>query len=406
MKTTASILFGLALVCALAASTTGCATRSGGLSPATINSGLASSNRVGVAIANGQMVSSIMDKDSVLGAYADVAKAAISNGQEVALIGLSHGADKKPNVETTSKTEETLQDVLAQGIKAAKSGGSEAELAKAGIGIVKGLAKLSSGDDAAPAADNSSANVFALFAGTGANAAGVGAMAEGRMTRVEAIKAARASSVTTTTDTRTETVSADGLATIRELAKLQAEIDKAKLSTGGAASPAPSRPGLTPAGEGSGGVTPPPVAPDSSGSGAVEPSDRPAYDTLTKKNYLYKTRLAKTNPVTRHDSAFLIPKDRPAVKGLYIPGQKVEESYFSKSEDRWILRLSGALPNTPASAVATYADGNSETFHIDSLAGRTDKPAGPYKPDVKPTTPAPVTPDTGAGTPPGESPAP
>lgn len=107
--------------------------------------------------------------------------------------------------------------------------------------------------------------------------------------------------------------------------------------------------------------------------------------------------------MTRHDSSFLIPKDRPAVKSLYIPGQKVAENYFSESEDRWIVRLSGALPDTPSAAVATYADGNSETFAIASLAGRTDKPAGPYKPAVKPEAPKVEEPsDAGDAAAPGE----
>ncbi len=135
-----------------------------------------------------------------------------------------------------------------------------------------------------------------------------------------------------------------------------------------------------------------------------KPVSTTAYDKLSKKNYLYKTRLAGNNPVTRHDSAFLIPKDRPEPVKLYIPGQQVVENYFSTSEDRWILRLKGALPNTPASAVATYKDGNSETFPIASLAGRTDKPAGPYKPAVKPVDPVePVTPTPEEPTGPGET---
>lgn len=128
--------------------------------------------------------------------------------------------------------------------------------------------------------------------------------------------------------------------------------------------------------------------PDSNDTPAADkPAGTTAYDQLKKKNYLYKTRLAANNPVTRHDSAFLIPKDRPKPVKLYIPGQTVAENYFSTSEDRWLLRLKGALPNTPASAVVTYEDGNSETFAIASLAGRTDKPAGAYKAAVKPSKP-------------------
>mgnify|MGYP000208054641 FL=1 len=63
----------------------------------------------------------------------------------------------------------------------------------------------------------------------------------------------------------------------------------------------------------------------------------------------------------------------------------------------WIIRLAGALPDTPADIVATYADGQSETFRVDSLAGRTDRPAGPYRGTISvsaatadPVTPAPV----------------
>ncbi len=378
MKKTAFLLFAAALACAMAAALTGCATkRGGGLSPASQTAGLSMTNRVGVSIGNGQQVSGMMDKGSVLDSYAAVASAAIASKQEVAIIALNHGADKQPNVKDDKQTEKVLQDVLASGIAAAKSGGSEAELAKAGIEIVKGLAKLGK-PEAEPTADNSSATVFALFAGQGANSAGVGAMAEGRMTRVEAIRAARSSVETVIRDSYKETVTADGLKTMTALAKMQAEIEKAKATNSPAAVVGGSqKPGSKPED-----ATPAAVPPGESGAG--EPSDRPAYDTLAKKNYLYKTRLAKTNPVTRHDSAFLIPKDRPAVKSLYIPGQKVAENYFSESEDRWIIRLSGALPDTPSAAVATYADGNSETFHIDSLAGRTDKPAGPYKPAAKP----------------------
>lgn len=122
--------------------------------------------------------------------------------------------------------------------------------------------------------------------------------------------------------------------------------------------------------------------------------DRPSYDSLgDKKNYVYKTRLAANRPVTRHDTAFLIPLDRPKPTSLYIPGQKVVEFYESKSERRWLFRLKGEMPNTPASAVVTYEDGNTETFPIASLAGRTDKPAGPYPYSKKPADPAPVTPD-------------
>lgn len=120
---------------------------------------------------------------------------------------------------------------------------------------------------------------------------------------------------------------------------------------------------------------PEPAAEDTS----VTPAARTAYDQLTKKNFLYKTRLATRNPVTRHDSAVLIPKDRPKVVDLKVPGQVIRENYFSTSEDRWIIRLAGALPDTPADIVATYVDGQSETFRVDSLAGRTDRPAGPYR---------------------------
>lgn len=375
----------------------GCRTSQRGFSPPSITATLSATNHVGAAISGGNQISAMLDKDAVLATYRDVAMMAAQSGTEMSLTSIGHGASKQPNVQRESKATEKLTNSLASAIKAAKSGGNDPQaLAKFGADLVSGLVELSEEAANPPASDDTSLLGFDLKVGPGANLAGIAVAETMARTRIETVKAARSTySRVNTTDTQESNTPAG----IKEITGAMVELQK--LSTGGAASPAPATPGNS-AGAGSGGVTPSPVAPDSSGSGAVEPSDRPAYDTLTKKNYLYKTRLAKTNPVTRHDSAFLIPKDRPAVKSLYIPGQKVEENYFSKSEDRWILRLSGALPNTPASAVATYADGNSETFHIDSLAGRTDKPARPYKPDVKPTTPAPVTPDAGAGTPPGE----
>lgn len=100
---------------------------------------------------------------------------------------------------------------------------------------------------------------------------------------------------------------------------------------------------------------------------------------LKKPNFLYKTRLAKTNPVTRHDSAILIPKDRPQPVSVVGIGQEIRENYFSESEDRWIMRLAGPLPARAATATVTYKDGGKESFRIDSLAGRTEYNPGAYK---------------------------
>lgn len=141
---------------------------------------------------------------------------------------------------------------------------------------------------------------------------------------------------------------------------------------------------------------------DQAGGDLTGPTERAAYDSLTKKNFIYKTRLAKNNPVTRHDSAVLIPKDRPQPVDISIPGQTMAENYFSTSEDRWIIRLKGAIPAEPAQAVVTYKDGGTETFRIDSLASRTEYAPGPYKAAVKesdmpaadPATPDPATGDT------------
>lgn len=136
--------------------------------------------------------------------------------------------------------------------------------------------------------------------------------------------------------------------------------------------------------------------------GVDKPSEvekpRTPYDSLEKKNFLYKTRLATRNPVTRHDSAILIPLDRPKPVSMSVPGQTLAEPiYQSESEKRWIARMKGALPDTPADIVATYTDGQSETFRVDSLAGRTDRPAGPYRGTISvsaatadPVTPAPA----------------
>lgn len=120
-----------------------------------------------------------------------------------------------------------------------------------------------------------------------------------------------------------------------------------------------------------------------------------SYADFPKKNFIYKTRLDGKNKVTRHDSAILIPKDRPqpvAVDGI---GQKIAENYWSKSEDRWIVRLSGPLPARPATAVVTYKGGEKESFNIKSLAARTEYAPGPWKGAQSPSpapTPTPVKP--------------
>lgn len=127
-----------------------------------------------------------------------------------------------------------------------------------------------------------------------------------------------------------------------------------------------------------------------------------AYADFPKKNFLYKTRLAKKNGVTRYDSAILIPKDRPqpvAVDGI---GQKIAENYWSKSEDRWIVRLSGPLPARPAVAVVTYKGGGKESFNIKSLASRTEYAPGPWKgstsePATPPAQPSAPSPGPGGG---------
>lgn len=128
-----------------------------------------------------------------------------------------------------------------------------------------------------------------------------------------------------------------------------------------------------------------------------------AYDTFPKKNFIYKTRLAKRNPVTRHDSAILIPKDRPqpvAVDGI---GQSIAENYWSKSEDRWIIRLSGPLPARPAVAVVTYKGGGKESFKIESLAGRTEYAPGPWNGATSSPVPSTPTPSPAPSKPVGGS---
>jgi hypothetical protein len=125
----------------------------------------------------------------------------------------------------------------------------------------------------------------------------------------------------------------------------------------------------------------PPVAPPN--PPPVAQPGRPTYEQARKKTLTYKTR-HDAKPVTRWDAALLIPEDRPPVRGATIPGQAVKEAYFAPSEQRWILRTAGAMPDTPATIAVHYEGGQSEVFKLDSLRRRTERPAGPFKPVTVP----------------------
>ena len=378
---------------------TGCRTRAPSMSPPAINATLSNSNRVGSAISDGNQISAMMDKDAVLAIYKDVAMTAAQSGTEMSLTSIGHGASKQPNVARESKATEKLTNSLASAIKAAKSGGNDPQaLAKFGADLVGGLVELSEEAANPPAADDTSLLGFDLKVGPGANLAGIAVAETMARTRIETVKAARSTyNRVQTTDFQESNTPAG----IDSITAAMVALEKLKQSPAQVAPPASSKPGDDP---------PAIVPPSSGGTGAGEPSTgRPSYDSpLTKKNFLYKTRLAKTNPVTRFDSAVLIPLDRPKPTSVYIPGQTIAEPpYESESEKRWIIRMKGALPNTPAAVVVTYADGGQETFSVASLAGRTDKPAGPYKPAAKPAPPAPVEPaKQGDAAAPGEPKAP
>lgn len=138
--------------------------------------------------------------------------------------------------------------------------------------------------------------------------------------------------------------------------------------------PAPPPPGDTPA--------PPP------------PTGRHDYATLRKPEFLYKTRL-DPRPVSRHDVAVLVPKDRPKIVRWSFTGAALtmRENYLASptTEDRWIGRFSGSLKNNPGTVTAHYADGGSETFQVKSMSGqpRTQFKPGPYRPGAAPPPPPP-----------------
>lgn len=152
---------------------------------------------------------------------------------------------------------------------------------------------------------------------------------------------------------------------------------------------------------------PPPDAPEPPAPPSVPDTSRPAYNTLRKPEVLWKTK-KDPRPVTRHDAALLIPKDRPKPKSFRFTGGTfiMRENYLSdpEHEDRWISRFSGALNNKPGSVTVTYETGETETFQIKSLAGtpRTQFKPGPFKPSAGdgsiPSTPS--TPSNDPQTPP------
>ncbi len=137
----------------------------------------------------------------------------------------------------------------------------------------------------------------------------------------------------------------------------------------------------------------PPVEEVDDDTPGEEPTSSVEYDKLPKKNFIYKTRLEKRNPVTRHDAAILIPKDRPAPVSIDGIGHEIVENYLSKSEDRWLLRTKGPLTGSAATLVVTYKDGSKESFKIKALNSRTEYAPGAFKKsgDAEPVDPPPST---------------
>jgi hypothetical protein len=386
------VQLSLLLLCAflLSMMTTGCRSKRG---PASFDTGMlnamgSQSNKVLTVIQGGRQASSMFDKDSVLPAFAETAREAIKAGQEVSISSGVYGGLRAPKIDKMVDRDTLVQDgvskIVAAGLMTAKNGGTPTTeaaslIAAGGKSIFEGM----NGGDENPVSDESGLQFLTLSAGPDANKYHSENVRAGFATR-QAVALADRPSLTSVEKTVTKDITTSNawasvnaaVAARERIAAQEARLEELRLVTD------KSKREGTPAVET---VTDQPDA--DSGTSNDAPASTTPYDQLTKKNYVYKTRLAANNPVTRHDSAFLIPRDRPKPTALYIPGQSVVENYFSKSEDRWILRLKGALPNTPAAAVATYADGNTETFQITSLAGRTEKPAGPYKPAVTPEDP-------------------
>lgn len=217
MKKTAFILFAAALACAVAAMTTGCRTGGPTMSPSAINAALASTNHVGAAIQGGSQISSMMDADSVIGSFRDVAMQASKSGTEMSLTAVGHGASKQPNVHRESKATEKLTNSLASAIKAAKSGGTDPQaLARFGADLVGGLVELSEEAANPPAADDASLIGFDLKIGPGANIAGVAVSGELARTRIETVKASRSTYSRTASSDTTESNTPAGIKAIAE----------------------------------------------------------------------------------------------------------------------------------------------------------------------------------------------
>lgn len=295
-------------------------------------------------------------------------------------------AEDQPDAAIEQRLENNEKGAVAQ-LSQAMSGNAPVAAIQALQSVVNNAIKEKADykrwKESQPKPDTAGISVTGFLNGPGSHSAI--ALLGGKMSETISSKTRATYSVNTET-VRTDTTNTNDYSGVSnvlrhqlELAKIDLEMAKIK-----AASVTPVKPPV---------VKPPVVNDETDDDTPGEaPTSSVEYDKLPKKNFIYKTRLEKHNPVTRHDAAILIPKDRPAPVSIDGIGHEIVENYLSKSEDRWLLRTKGPLTGSAATLTVTYKDGSKESFKIKALNSRTEYAPGAFKKSSsEPVDPAPTT---------------